>query len=77
MVTKTFRGVYANVKRRLCRSNSTSVTCQNIPGPPPAFPIVWEVGPGNEAMIWQGCRQGLRKGGARHARNNFTGSYTH
>ena len=52
VVTKTFRGVYANVKPRLCRSNSTSVTCQNIPGPPPAFPIVWEVGPGNEAMIW-------------------------
>ena len=25
----------------------------------------------------QGRRQGLRKGGARHARNNFTGSYTH
>ena len=24
----------------------------------------------------QGRRQGLRKGGARHARNNFTGSYT-
>ena len=48
-VSTTFRGVYANVRRRLCPRNLTSVTCQNVPGPPPAFPIVWEVGPGNEA----------------------------
>ena len=40
---------FANGKPRLCQRNLTSVTCQNVPGPPPAFPIVWEVGPGNEA----------------------------
>ena len=50
-VSTMFRGVYANVKPRLCRRNLTSVTCQNIPGPPPTFPIVWEVGPGNKATI--------------------------
>ena len=48
-VSTTFRGVYANGQPCLCRRNLTSVTCQNVPGPPPAFPIVWEVGPGNEA----------------------------
>ena len=32
-----------------------SVTCQNVPGPPPTFPIVWEVGPGNEATCNYGC----------------------
>ena len=37
-VSTTFRGVYANGKPRLCRRNLTSVTCQNVPGPPPAFP---------------------------------------
>ena len=29
----TFRGVYANVRPRLCRRNLTSVTCQDVPGP--------------------------------------------
>ena len=42
---------FANGKPRPCRRNLTSVTCQNVPGPPPAFPIVWEVGPGNEANV--------------------------
>ena len=50
-VSTMFCGVYANVRRCLCRRNLTSVTCQNVPGPPPAFPIVWEVGPGNEASF--------------------------
>ena len=43
---------FANGKPRPCRRNLTSVTCQNVPGPPPAFPIVWEVGPGNEASVY-------------------------
>ena len=52
-VSTTFRGVYANGQPCLCRRNLTSVTCQNVPGPPPAFPIVWEVGPGNKAtLLW-------------------------
>ena len=36
-ISTTFRGVYPNVRRRLCRRNLTSVTCQNVPGPPPVF----------------------------------------
>ena len=43
LVYTTFRGVYPTRRRRLLRRNLTSVTCQNVP------PIVWEVGPGNEA----------------------------
>ena len=50
-VSTMFRGVYPNVRRHLCRRNLKSVTCQNVPGPPPAFPIVWEVVPGKEAAI--------------------------
>ena len=48
-VSTTFRGVYANGQPCLCRRNLMSVTCHNVPGPPPSVPIVWEVGPGNEA----------------------------
>ena len=29
-----------------------SVTCQNVPGSPPTFQIVWEVEPGNEARLF-------------------------
>ena len=35
-----------------CKSRKDGETLsqgQNVPGPPPAFPIVWEVGPGNKA----------------------------
>ena len=34
---------------RSSRSSEVSFTYQDVPGSPPAFPIIWEVEPGNEA----------------------------